>query len=53
LSLAHLSLYRVPPGRMPPPPPSNTERLQQYRACLPVQFGNAWRLPPTRFQEAM
>ena len=38
--LMHLSIQRVD-GTRRPHVPDNTERLQAYRACQPVQFGNA------------
>lgn len=51
MNLTRLSLERVPFGRSPQRPPTNTERVQAYRSQLPVVFGNAWRLPPSRFTE--
>lgn len=39
MNLSHLSLTRC--GRSLPHVPDNQERMQAYRACMPVQFGNA------------
>ena len=39
-ALAHLSLYRVT-GTAAPSPRTNEQRVQELRARLPVQFGNA------------
>lgn len=40
MSLLHLSMHRVPLGRTPPRPPTNTERVQAFRAYQPVVFAN-------------
>lgn len=40
-ALAHLSLYRVTGTRRVPSPRTNEQRVQELRARLPVQFGNA------------
>lgn len=40
MKLTHLSIQNVT-GVRTPHVPTNTERMQAYRACMPVQFGNA------------
>lgn len=42
-ALTRLSMERVPLGRTPQRPLTNTERMQAYRARLPVVFANAYR----------
>jgi hypothetical protein len=41
MTLAPLSLYRVTGMRKVPHVPTNTERMQAFRQCQPVQFANA------------
>lgn len=48
--LAYLSIERVPPGRAPRQPPTNTDRVRAFRAHQPVVFANACRLPVSRFE---
>lgn len=50
MSLARLSLERVPLGRAPRQPPSNDDRVRAFRAHQPVVFASGYQLPPTRFR---
>lgn len=41
MSLSHLSIYRVGGHRDVPQVQTNEQRMQKFRARLPVQFGNS------------
>lgn len=49
--LLRLSLERVQPGRPPRVPPTNTERVQAFRAFAPVVHANTFfRLPRSQHE---